>query len=117
MTLIEVLVAMSVMAIGLMAGLQASGTLVRLAERQSQQWLAQLCADNALVAVRLRAQLPALGTSTQTCEQGLHRFLLRLTVQTTPNPSFRRVQAQVETAPDATPPVVLVDLATLVGRH
>ncbi|NIC42232.1 type II secretion system minor pseudopilin GspI [Aquabacterium sp. A08] len=114
LTLIEVLVALSILAIGLMAGLQASASLTRLAERQQQQWLAQLCADNALVAVRLQPQPPALGSRSHGCDQGAHRFRVHLHVQPTPNAQFRRLQASVETAD--TPARVLVDLVTVVGR-
>jgi general secretion pathway protein I len=117
-TLIEVMVALAITAIALTAGLQASGALTRLAERQSTQWLAQLCAENALVQMRLHPQMPALGGNTQTCEQVGASFVVRLQVSTTPNPSFRKVVASVDanlsgTAGSAT---TLLQLTTIVGR-
>jgi general secretion pathway protein I len=112
-TLIEVLVALAIVAISLTAGLQASGALTRMSERQSQQWLAQLCADNAMVQTRLQGQLPNLGVSTTTCEQAGRRFDVTLQVSTTPNPSFRRVQATVSLAEVGD----LLQLSTVVGRY
>lgn len=119
LTLIEVLVALAIVAISLTAGLQASAALTRLAERQSQQWLAQLCADNALVNLRLQPQFPAVGRSSQTCEQGGRVFEVTLDVSPTLNPSFRRVRAEVQ-GPSSTPeaaPVQLLSLLTVIGRH
>lgn len=115
-TLVEVLVALVVVATALAAGLQASGALTRMAERQSQQWLARLCANNALVHLRLQAQLPDVGTQSMECRQANTSMQVRLTVTTTPNPSFRRVQASVAAAgsPDDR---VLMDLTTVVGRY
>lgn len=114
-TLVEVLVALTVMAVALAAGSQASAALTRLAERQTQQWLAQRCVDNALVAVRLDPVYPAPGVRTASCEQGGMRFAVVWDVGTTPNPSFRRVQVRVALAdrPDQT----LLRTTTIVGRH
>ena len=62
-TLIEVLVALGIVAIALLAGSQATGALVRNAERQSEVMLAHVCAENALVAVRLSRQMPSMATA------------------------------------------------------
>lgn len=118
MTLIEVLVALSIVAITLTAGLQATNALTRLAERQSSQWLAQICAENALTAVRLSSQMPPIGTSEVRCEQLGQQFLVRVETTPTPNPSFRRVQARVEAeqvtgVPDGT---VLLHLSSVISR-
>jgi general secretion pathway protein I len=95
-TLIEVLVALAVVAITLAAGMQATGALTRAATRQSDQWLAQLCAENELTRIRLSRQLPGAGDSTSTCEQAGQSLQVRLTVAPTPNPNFRRIDAVVE---------------------
>lgn len=110
-TLVEVLVALAIVALTLMAGLQATSALTRNAERQTDRLLAQLCAENALAQVRLSQQLPDVGDSTRPCEQAGRVLQLRLVVQTTPNPNFRRVEARL--ARDATP---LLQLSTVVGR-
>lgn len=111
-TLIEVLVALAIVAVTLIAGLRASATLTRSTERQSSRVLAQLCAENALVQVRLTRQLPDVGDSTRDCPQAGRTLELRLLVQATPNPNFRRVEARV--AQDGSP---LLQLSTVVGRY
>jgi len=110
-TLIEVLVALGIVAIALLAGSQATGALVRNGARQSEVMLAHLCAENALVAVRLSRQMPAIGESVQGCEQASERFDLTLVVRPTPNPSFRRVDAQVRSQSGP-----VLRLSTIVGR-
>ena len=52
-TLIEILVALAVVSIALMAGMKATGALTQMSGRQEDQLLAQLCADNELAKVRL----------------------------------------------------------------
>ena len=52
-TLVEVLVALGIVAIALVAGLQASAALTNNAQRQSDVLLAHLCAKNELARLRL----------------------------------------------------------------
>lgn len=94
-TLVEVLVALGIVAISLMAGLQATAALTRHAQRQSDMVLAQVCAENQLVKLRLARQLPSVGDSSGPCEQAGRNLSVVLTVRPTPNPNFRRVDAQV----------------------
>ena len=111
-TLIEVLVALAIVAVALAAGVQASNALVLHAGRQSDGLLAQLCAENELVKTRLSKQMPGLGDSDFSCEQAGRRLRGTLSVAATPNPNFLRVQAQVRD--EAGQPLRL--LATVVGR-
>ena len=111
-TLIEVLVALAIVALSLMAGVRVSTSLTHNAQRQSDAMLAQICADNALVQLRLSQQLPSVGVSHISCEQAAQTFDVALTVNTTPNPAFRRVDAQVF---GAQYPVLRV--TTVVGRY
>ena len=111
-TLVEVLVALGIVAIALMAGLQATTALTRNALRQSDIVLAQLCAENELVAVRLSRQMPNVGDSTQTCEQAGRQLTLRTVVRPTPNPIFRRVDAQVLDGENS-----ILRVSTIVGRY
>jgi general secretion pathway protein I len=94
-TLIEVLVALGIVAIALVAGLQATAALTNNAQRQSDILLAQICAENELGRLRLARQLPPVGESDITCEQAGQGFRVHVTVAQTPNPNFRRVDAQV----------------------
>jgi general secretion pathway protein I len=111
-TLIEVLVALAVVAIALMSGLKVSGALTRNAQRQADVLLAQICADNALNQMRLSQQLPSVGDSRVPCTQAERNFEVALTVRSTPNPAFRRVDAQVF---DAVTPVL--NITTVLGRY
>ena len=111
-TLIEVLVALAIVAIALMAGLQATSALTRNAQRQADVLLAHQCAENEMVKVRLSRQMPAIGDSQQACEQAGRRFNVSVVVRPTPNPTFRRVDAQVF---DGASPVLR--LSTIVGRR
>lgn len=111
-TLIEVLVALAIVAIALLAGGKAMNALTQTAGRQSDVMLAQLCAENQLAAARLSQQLPGLGTSSVACEQAGRSYEVRVGVFPTPNPDFRRVDAHVFSG--ATP---LLRLTTIVGRY
>lgn len=114
-TLIEVLVALAVVAITLSAGLQATGALTRAATRQTDQWLAQICAENALTRLRLVRQLPDVGDSVTPCEQVGQTLQVRLAVLPTPNPNFRRVDATVEGVVNGAL-VRLLTISTVQGR-
>jgi general secretion pathway protein I len=111
-TLVEVLVALGIVAIALMAGFQATAALTRNAQRQSDVLLAQVCAENELIKLRLQRQLPGVGDSSISCEQAGQAFSVQLVVRATPNPNFRRIDAQVskELAP-------VLHLSTVVGRY
>ncbi|MBE7942710.1 MULTISPECIES: type II secretion system minor pseudopilin GspI [Ramlibacter] len=111
-TLIEVLVALAITGIALAAGLQATNALVGNALRQSRVLLAHVCAENELVKARLARQMPDIGSTSLTCEQGGRNFDVTVTVAGTPNPSFRRVDAQV--AEEGNP---VLRLSTVVGRY
>ena len=111
-TLIEVLVALGIVAIALTAGLQATAALTSNAQRQSGVLLAQLCAENELARVRLARQLPGVGEQRVGCRQGNTDFDVALVVAPTPNPNFLRVDAQVF---DAGSPVLRI--STVVGRY
>jgi len=111
-TLIEVLVALGIVAIALVAGLQATAALTNNAMRQSNVLLAQICAENELVRVRLARQMPGAGERRTACRQGNTDFEVALTVAPTPNPNFRRADAQV-LAGDSP----ILRLSTIIGRY
>jgi len=112
-TLVEVLVALAIVAIALLAGAQATSALARNAERETDVVLAHLCAENELVRVRLSQQMPSIGDAAAACEQAGRRYNVTVTTTPTPNPQFRRVDAQVAT--DTGQPVLRV--STIVGRY
>lgn len=112
-TLIEVLVALGIVAIALAAGTQATSALVRNSQRESDLLLAQICAENELIKARLARQMPAVGDGGLACTQASTTY--NVTVSTTPtlNPNFRRVDVQVRSLDEA--PVLR--LSTVVGRY
>ena len=111
-TLIEVLVALGIVAVALLAGLQASNALTRNAQRQADMGLAQICAQNEFVRLRLSSQMPAVGDSSIACNQAGRMLQVRLSIRPTPNPSFRRADAQVFA--ENTP---VLSISTIVGRY
>jgi general secretion pathway protein I len=111
-TLVEVMVALAIVGISLTAGLQATAAITHQAQRQSDMLLAQVCAENELVKVRLARQLPGVGDSQVACEQAGRELTVTLGVRPTPNPNFRRVDAQVR---DADTPIWRV--STVVGQY
>ena len=111
-TLIEVLVALGIVAIALTAGLKATASLTRNAERQSDVMLAQLCAENELIKLRLAHQLPGVGDSSSDCAQGGQTLQVQDTVRPTPNPNFLRVDAKVFKNGAS-----LFQISTVMGRN
>lgn len=112
-TLIEVLVALAIVAIALATGVKAAGALVRNGERLAEVSAAQWCADNKLTGLRLEGQFPGVGDSDFACEQLGASYLGRLVVRPTPNPNFRRVEAFVSDAQG----VALYSLSTVLPRY
>ena len=111
-TLVEVLVALAIVGVSLLAGLRATGALTLHAQRQNDVLLGQLCAENALHQIRLSRQMPGVGESSRECLQADQSFTLVLNVQPTPNPNFVRVDAMVRNADE---PVLRI--STIVGRN
>jgi general secretion pathway protein I len=110
-TLIEVMVALAIVAITLGAGFKAAGALTDNAERLGEVTAAQWCADNRLTAIKLARQWPDIGDGEFSCEQLGRTYPGRLVVRPTPNPNFRRVDAVVSDS--AGQP--LLTLSTIVG--
>ena len=95
-TLIEVLVALVIVAIALGAGIKAAGALANNADRLAQVSAAQWCAENMLTELRLNQQTPSIGESSFSCEQLGRTFSGNLKVTQTPNQNFRRVDAAID---------------------
>lgn len=109
-TLVEVMVALVVVALALGAGLKAAGALTNNAQRLGDVVAAQWCADNALAQIRLARQYPSIGDGEFECQQLGRDYTGKLVVRPTPNPSFRRVDAEVSDGN-----VLLVRLSTVVS--
>ena len=113
MTLIEVLVALAIVAITLTAGMKAAGGLTVNAQRMADLTRAQWCAENQLTELRLNQQFLGVGDSEFSCQQLGRSYAGRLIVRPTPNPSFRRVDAQISNEQG----LPLLSLSTIMGRY
>jgi general secretion pathway protein I len=111
-TLIEVMVALAIVAVTLGAGIRAAGAMTGNSQRLADMSAAQWCADNRLTGLRLAHIFPDIGDSAFPCDQLGRTYAVRQIVRPTPNPNFRRIDAQV--ADDNGNPVLT--LSTVLGR-
>ena len=94
-TLIEVMVALTIVAVTLGAGIRAAGSLTGNTQRLADLSAAQWCADNRIIGLKLAHIYPDVGDGSFTCEQLGRTYAGKQIVRPTPNPNFRRVDAQV----------------------
>lgn len=112
-TLVEVMVALAVVAIALAAGFKAAGALTDNASRLGDVVAGQWCADNALTNLRLTRQFPGTGEASFECPQLGRTYTGKLITSVTPNPNFRRVDAVVVDEQGRQ----IVGLSTVLGRY
>jgi general secretion pathway protein I len=93
-TMLEVLVAMVIIGVVLLAALRGAISLSNSARDARYKLLAVLTAENRLQELRLLGPL-TVGVNHQDCEQGGLHFICEQSVEPTPNPFFRRVQVRV----------------------
>lgn len=109
-TLVEVLVALAVLAIALAAVMRTMGqaidTTAALRERSVALWVAQ----NRLAQHRMRQDWPAVDTIDGDAEMGGEKWFWREQVSTTPEPKIRRIEITVRRVSDSKE-----TLAKLVG--
>ena len=97
-TLIEVLVALAIVAITLGAGIKAAGALANNAERLTDVSLAQWCADNMLIGLKMQRGALPVGSSDFICEQLGRTYSGKLVVNTPQlNNKVQRVDEQILT--------------------
>ncbi|NUZ05620.1 type II secretion system minor pseudopilin GspI [Piscinibacter koreensis] len=92
-TLVEVLVALTIVAVTLGAGIRAAGSLTDSAQRLGEVVAAQWCADNELAQLKVRGQRPVEGQFS--CSQLGRIYVGYRVVRSTPNPNFRRVDVTI----------------------
>jgi general secretion pathway protein I len=112
-TLVEVLVALAIVAIALGAGMRATGALADNAQRLADVSAAQWCAENQLTGLRLSKQFPNVGDSDAGCDELGRSYRVQLQTRPTFNPNFRRVDAVV--SDEAGRP--LLTLTAVLGRY
>ena len=113
-TLIEILVALAILAVALAAGMRSVAQSIDAATLLKHRTLALWVAQNRLAAAQLTAPWPALGMRAGDAEQARTRFVWRETVNGTPNPAFRKIEIIV--ADPATPDYVLARLVGYLGQ-
>lgn len=101
-TLIEVLVALTVFAVGVMATLRAMGIAVSGSDDQRTRLLAGWIAQNRLSEMRAFRRFPPVGANEGEETMAGQRFYWREEVKATPNPLFRRFEVTVTAAPGDT---------------
>jgi len=114
-TLVEILVALAIVAIALTAGMRALTQAADGATMLKSRTLALWVAQNVLARAEMANPSPPLGTSSGDETQAAARFRWRATITATPNPAFRQIDIVVA-APDA-PDYALAQLTGYVGRH
>ncbi len=107
-TLIEVLVALAILAVALAAavraaGITADGTL-ELKERVLGTWVA----EDRLAAYATQPLWPDVGERHGNADEAGTQFTWQETVSGTPNPRFRRVEVQVFSARAPSHPLAIV---------
>lgn len=112
-TLVEVLVALAIISVALLAALRAAGQATQAVDELRLRLFAGWVAQNRLAEHRARGDWLALGISRGAQRQAGADFAWREEVIGTPNPAFRRVDVFV-TAP-ATPSGEARVLARLTG--
>ncbi|WP_396332477.1 type II secretion system minor pseudopilin GspI [Burkholderia anthina] len=117
-TLIEVLVALAIVAIALGAVMRAIGSLASDTDAARMRLLALWSADNALGAIRIASTWPPVGSNTFACPQGAYRFVCRQSVRALQSPLVREVTVSVY--PSASSATLLAQMTTVVqdeARH
>ena len=94
-TLLEVLIALAIVSIGVLATLRAVGMVTTSVDELRNRQLADWAAQNRLAELRAQGLFPGIGVNAREVTQGGQRFRVREEIKTTPNPLFRRVDIRV----------------------
>ncbi len=113
-TLVEILVALAIVAVALAAGMRALAQGADTASALKARTLALWVAQNRLAAAQLSTPWPALGNASGDAVQAGTRFVWRASIGNTPNPAFRRIEITV--ADPETPDYALAQLIGFLGN-
>jgi general secretion pathway protein I len=97
-TLIEVLIALAVLAIAMLAVIGTAGSSTRTAAQLRDDTLAHWVAMNELTALRVSPTWPALGKQDDTAEMGGRKWHWQTNIKTTSDPDLLRVDIDVSDA-------------------
>jgi general secretion pathway protein I len=113
-TLVEILVALAIIAVALAAGMRALAQATDSASALKQHTLALWVAQNRVAAASLESPWPALGQRDANAVEAGIAFVVHETVSATPNPAFRKIDVLV--AAPAAPEYVLARLTGFLGN-
>jgi general secretion pathway protein I len=113
-TLVEILVALAILAIALTAGMRALAQATDTASALKARTLALWVAQNRLAAAQIAAPWPALGNYAGEAVQAGATFVWQASVTPTPNPTFRRIEITV--AEPQSPDYALARLTGFIGN-
>jgi general secretion pathway protein I len=99
-TLIEVLVALAIIAIALAAAMRATGVLAQNNRALRDKTLALLAAENHMAELRLARVFLPTGKTTTECPEGPRAMTCVTTVTNSMNRGFREVSIQVHPVDD-----------------
>ncbi len=99
-TLIEILVAVAILAVALAATTRAASLATDGALETRHRLLATWAAENRLAELRARRVFPSGGSTRLNSAQGGLELVIEETVSDTPNPGIRRVDLAVADARD-----------------
>ena len=94
-SLIEVLVALTIVAVALVACVRAAGQLVTNHAMMTERAWALISAQNTMADIRVQRIYPALGKTSQRCPQGRMVLVCEQDVEATANEGFRNVTVRV----------------------
>jgi len=94
-TLIEILVALAIIAVALATGMRALAQSADSATVLKARTLGLWVAQNRLAAAQVATPWPALGQYQGNATQAGAQFLWREMVTATPNPAFRKIEISV----------------------
>lgn len=114
-TLLEVLVALAVLALALGALVRAGGEQARSVDHLRTGSFAEWVAADRLARARLDRPWPETGTQRGTTRMGDRQWHWRQTVSATEDEDIRRIEVSVRLEADAETPITT--LAGFAGRH
>lgn len=114
-TLIEMLVALAIVAVALLASLRAVGTMAQTSAQLKLRLLAQVAAENRVAELRAAHAFPGVGSRTVACPQGHVPLECVEEAKATPNALFRRIEVRVYA--DAERDRLLAELIAILPRE
>jgi general secretion pathway protein I len=113
-TLVEILVALAILAVALAATTRAASLATDSARETRSRLLATWAAENRVAELRARRVFPPVATTTVPATQGTMSLAIAETVSDTANPGIRRIDLAVSDA--AEPGRVLMRLTAFVSQ-